>query len=264
MGAEEKKLSASAVTDGCDAPCSGFRLHYFPDIPLNDPDNMRNCIPLEGNFQRTRFGNPQPDCAAHSGAYDSQGLKPEKAPACADSFDVDAYQKGFGDGLEKGTVEGEKTGFERASKKLAPLLDSLRAALLELKNLRAATLRQSEKDMVELAMAIARKVVCREIQMDREVVMHVAREALSRIDDPGKIKIKMSPQDFEFIAAAGYKLSDIIGDLDNVSLAAADNIQSGGCIIETDMGEIDARIENQIQTLEESLRTAVGNSAAED
>ena len=60
-----------------------------------------------------------------------------------------------------------------------------------------------------------------------------------------------------------YKLSDVIGNIDNVSLEAADNIQSGGCIIETNMGEIDARIENQIHAVEESFRKAIEQFAGE-
>ena len=157
---------------------------------------------LKDDFQRIRFDNQNKAGAEHSGEDDSHGNEQEEVAASADRFDVDAYQKGFNDGLEKGTVEGERTGFACASKKLEPVLESFRDALLQLKNLRAGTLRQIEKEVVELAIAIARKVVCREIEMDREVVLYVAREALSRIDEPGKIKIKMSPQDFEFINAA--------------------------------------------------------------
>ncbi len=49
----------------------------------------------------------------------------------------------------------------------------------------------------------------------------------------------------------------MIENIDHVTLEAAENIQSGGCIIETDLGEIDARIEKQLQAVEESFRTAV-------
>ena len=263
MGAEEKKLLPSTETDGSDERRTGFRLHYFPDIPLDDPENARTCIPLKDNFQRTRFDNQNTDCADYSSEYDNHGTEPAKGASSAGRFDVDAYQKGFNDGLEKGSLDGERTGFERATQKLAPLLDSLRDALLQLKNLRAETFCQLEKEVVELALAIARKVVCREIKTDREVVMYVAREALSKIDEPGKIKIKMSPQDLQFINETSYKITNIIGNFDNVSLEAAENIQSGGCIIETDLGEIDAQIQNQVQAVEESFRKAIENSAKE-
>jgi flagellar assembly protein FliH len=85
----------------------------------------------------------------------------------------------------------------------------------------------------------------------------VARQALARIDDPGKIKIKMSPADLQFLNESRYRLSELIGNIDNVSLEAEENIHSGGCIIETNLGEIDARIENQIQAVEETFRSAI-------
>jgi flagellar assembly protein FliH len=263
VGAEEKKLLHSTETDPSEERRTGFRLHYFPDIPLDDADTLRTCIPLKENFKRTRFDHQNTDCADDSPEYDSHGTKPSKSASSAGGFDIDGYQKGFNDGLEKGSVDGEKTGFERASKKLEPLLDSLRDALLQLKNIRTATFQHIEKDVVELALAIARKVVCREIEMDREVVLCVAREALARIEDPGQIRIKMSPEDLQFINENSGNLSDVLGNIDNVFLEAEENIQSGGCIIETNSGEIDARIENQIQAVEESFRKAIENSAKE-
>ena len=116
---------------------------------------------------------------------------------------------------------------------------------------------------MELALAIARQVICREIEMDKEVVVGVAREALAKVEDPAEIKIKMNPADLQFINDAKIQFSELIGDIDNVTLEAEDNIQSGGCVIQTNLGEIDARIEKQIQAVEESFRTALEKSCTE-
>lgn len=263
MGAEEKKLLHSTETDPSEEGRTGFKLHYFPDIPIDDADNLRTCIPLKENFKRTRFGHQNTEFADDAPECDSRGTKPSKSASSTGGFDIEAYEKGFNDGLVKGSVDGEKTGFECASKKLEPLLDSLRDALLQLKNIRTETFHRIERDVVELALAIARKVICREIEMDREVVLCVAREALARIDDPGQIRIKMSPEDLQFINENSGNLSDMLGNIDNVFLEAEENIQSGGCNIETNSGEIDARIENQIQAVEESFRKAIENSTKE-
>jgi len=67
----------------------------------------------------------------------------------------------------------------------------------------------------------------------------------------------MSPSDLQFIKETRSQLSNMIENIDNITLEAAENIQSGGCIIETDLGEIDARIEKQLQAVEESFRTAM-------
>lgn len=264
MGAEEKKLFHSTEADGTVDRRSGFKLHYFPDIPLDDPDNIRTCLPLKEDFQRTRFANPNTDRSDCSPGNGGHSAKSEKRAASAGRFDVEEYQKGFNDGMEKGWADGENAGFERSAKKLEPLLDSLRQALGQLNNLRDETYHRIEKEVVELALAIARKVICREIEMDRKIVACVAREALAKVEDPGKIKIKMNPQDLQFINETKYKFSDLIGGIDNVSLEAEENIQSGGCIIESSLGEIDARIERQILAVEESFRNALENSGPQD
>ena len=41
---------------------SGFRLHYFPDIPVDDPDNVRVCAYLEDKFQRVRYDDGESNC----------------------------------------------------------------------------------------------------------------------------------------------------------------------------------------------------------
>ena len=128
--------------------------------------------------------------------------------------------------------------------------------LHQLNILRKKTYQSIENELVELALAIARQVICQEIAMDREIVVCVAREALAKVDDPGKIKIKMNPADLQFINETRYQLSKLIDGVNNITVEPEENIQSGGCVIETDLGEIDARIEKQLQAVEESFREA--------
>jgi flagellar assembly protein FliH len=153
--------------------------------------------------------------------------------------------------------EGENTGFEQGTQKIEPLISSIRNALIQLDRIRKETYQHIEKEVVELALAIAQKVICREIATDKETVLCVAKEALAKVDDPGKIKIKMSPSDLQFFSETRYQLSNLISDIDNVTFEAEESIQSGGCVIETDLGEIDARIERQLQAVEESFRNAM-------
>jgi len=262
VDAEEKKLSHSAEAGQFQNSQADFKLHYFPDIPVDDPDNVRVCLPPEDKFQRIRYAGGQPYCSNSSTGHEDAQSHPNRKSSAAERFDVQAYQDGFKDGLEKGTDEGEKAGFEQAAKELEPVLGSLQQGLLQLQNLRQDTYQKIENEVVELALAIARKVVCREIELDREVVVCVARQALAKVEAPGRIKIKLNSSDLQFIDRTKHQLSDLIGNIDNVILEAEDRIQRGGCVIETDLGEIDARIDKQLQVVEESFRSAMGKSTA--
>ena len=261
MGAEEKKLLHNPESGSYPNRQTDFRLHYFSDIPVGDPDSARVSVPLEDKFHRVRYED-ESNCTAGSSDNDNSATRSGKRSSAVDQADVQTYQKGFSDGKKIGAEEGEIAGFEQATKKLEPLLDGLQQALMQLGNLRKNTYRIIEQEVVELALAIARKVICREIEVDKEVVVCVAREALSKVEDPGNVKIKMNPSDLQFINETKYQLSELIGNIDNVTIEPGEHIRSGGCVIETNLGEIDARIEKQLEAVEESFRTAMENTSA--
>jgi flagellar assembly protein FliH len=263
VGAEEKKLLHNTEAGPSENCQTGFRLHCFPDIQVEQSDNARVCLSLEDNFQRVRYDKGGTASMNPSSNFGHHEIGQDQKFSAADPLNEQIYQKGFNEGLEQGKSEGEKAGVELAAGKIEPLVNSLKSELLQLKNIRQETYRYIEKQVVDLALAIARKVVCREIEMDKEVVMCVAREAFAKVDDAVKIKIKMSPSDLQFIDETKYQLSDLIDNIDNVTLEAEENIQRGGCILETNLGEIDARIEKQLQAVEESFRNTLENSGTE-
>jgi len=126
VDAEEKKLSHNSETGLYQDSRTGFRLHYFPDIPVDEPDNARICAPLEDKFQRVRYDGDELNCSDLGSGFVKNETRPNGNSSSEDRFDVQAYQKGVNDGFEKGLKEGEKHGFEQAAKKLEPLLGSNR------------------------------------------------------------------------------------------------------------------------------------------
>ena len=255
MDAEEKKSLPSTETRRSQNRQAGLRLHYFPDIPIDEPANAKPCLPPEEKFQRIHYEHVDSSCTDSSSGSDGRANF-QKSSLSAAELHQHAYQKGFADGKQQGTIDGEKKGFELGTQKMEPILNALQEALQQTSDLQEVTSERLEREIVELALAIAKQVICREITLDSEIVVCVAREALSKIDDPGKVKIKLNTSDLEFIKEAKYQLAERLAHIDHVSLEAEESIQSGGCIIETDSGEIDARIEKQLQAVEESFRAA--------
>jgi len=64
----------------------------------------------------------------------------------------------------------------------------------------------------------------------------------------------MNPSDLQAIKDAEFRVSGLVTDVDNVILEPADVISRGECVIETNFGVIDARIDSQIKVVEEALR----------
>jgi flagellar biosynthesis/type III secretory pathway protein FliH len=234
---------------------NNFRLHYFPNIPIDEPPTP--CVGRTGNsdFQRSLFKNtergsvcpddgPAPE-APQTPAKDKEDQE-NTAPSVDDVKEA-AFQKGF--------LEGKRVGFESGSKKADAVIASLNETLGQLENIRQQIHQETEKEVAQLALSIARKIVCHEVKISQETVTCVAREALSRVNNPAKIKIKLNPDDLQFIKSARSQLSDFLDNVDNIRFEAEASIQSGGCLVETDRGDIDARIEKQFQAIEESFQS---------
>ena len=97
-----------------------------------------------------------------------------------------AYQEGFRQGETDGLARGEKTA--------AVLIEKIGHIIEELTRLKAATLRELEPQVVNLAVQIARRVVMKELQTDENLIVELTREALKRLDRSGLITITVSPQ----------------------------------------------------------------------
>ncbi len=265
MADEEKKLLSKSEQRSFKSGLGGYGFHCFPDIPVDAPANVGRCSPTEENFKRIKYTNIGSNRTGMASQSDNDGTcNIRKGSISTAQLYEQAYQRGFADGLKKGTVDNEKSWLEQGEKKIKPLLTSLQEVLRQLSNIRKETYQKIEQEVVDLALTIARKVICQEVTIDREIVVCVAKEALAKIEDPGEIKIKLSPSDLQFINETQTQLSNILQNIDNVTLEAAENIQSGGCIIETDLGEIDARIEKQLQAVEESFRSTLENNKNAD
>jgi len=223
-----------------------FRLHYFPDIPVEEPPDTECSPSSDSGFQRIHFKNKNATCSDEAQAKGSTETPEEKKGPSIDEIKSSAFQQGFS--------AGEKVGFEAGTKRVDPLINSFNQGLEQLKNIRREIHQKIEKEVAQLALSIAKKVVCHEVKTTEETVVCVAREALSRVENPGKIKVKLNPADLQFIQDTKSQLSDFLDDVESIRFEAEDSIQSGGCLIETDMGDIDARIEKQLQAIEESFQ----------
>jgi flagellar biosynthesis/type III secretory pathway protein FliH len=225
---------------------SQFNLYYFPDIPI-DGKGSGNCpLAEEKPFKRSCFKNLDPECLEPLRHAADQATSGDKNPQAIAEIEEKSYQRGF--------AAGEKAGIQSRIQEVEAVLRSLQQALLQLQGLHKEIYHAIEKEIVDLALAVARKVVCQEVKTNKEIVLKVVQAALSRVEVPGEVTIKLNPADLQFIRETNVQLTDFFPHGDHVKLEAEASISNGGCIIETNLGEIDARIEKQFQVVEESFR----------
>lgn len=149
----------------------------------------------------------------------------------------------------KGYEQGERAGAEAAGKRGEAMLRRLAETLTELTTLRATMIRQTETQLVELALAVARRVVHREITLDSNLLIAIARVALDRLGESATVTVRLHPEEYEATGAA--RVSEFAGS--NVTFVPDARVGRGGCRVESEMGLIDAGVDAQIHEIARAL-----------
>ncbi|MFN7945219.1 MAG: FliH/SctL family protein [Blastocatellia bacterium] len=150
---------------------------------------------------------------------------------------------------ERGLAESRATHQAEVSQAVSELRDRLTTTIEEIAGLRAVVAAQAEHDLVRLALEIARKVIRREVSADPDIVIALARIALERLPSRVAAKVRISPEEFEYVTASSQQL----GPDSTIELLADFAIKRGGCVVQGESGTIDARIEEQLAVIERGL-----------
>jgi flagellar assembly protein FliH len=153
---------------------------------------------------------------------------------------------------ERGRAEAHALAQAELNQAAEDLRARLSDSLSELAGLRAQMVARTEQDMVRLALEIAKKIVRREVKVDHEVALTLARVALTRINSRASATIRLHPDDYDYVREHRERL-----DTDSALEIVEDrSIGVGGCIVQSELGEIDARIEQQFAEIEKDFLSA--------
>ncbi|WDI43044.1 FliH/SctL family protein [Bremerella sp. P1] len=161
----------------------------------------------------------------------------------------------------KAEAEGRQAAEQRARQSLkaevdqhaATLLPALRTLVQDLTTERQNWLNQWEKIGLQVAVAIAEKVVRRELASDPQISASLVRESLQLASGCGEIHIRLNPQDLSSMQSGEAMLCDELKKLASTQIIADPAISRGGCIVETPFGAIDNRIETQLSRIADEL-----------
>ncbi len=167
------------------------------------------------------------------------------AKARVDEVTKEAHKKGFDQGREEGFKEG-KAEVERLVHRLHLILD--RAM-----DKRGQILEQTETQVIELVLLIARKVVKTISENQKNVVISNIGQALRKLKTRSDVIIRVNLADLQLATEHAKDFIELAENAKNLAVVEDTAVDRGGCIIETDFGEIDARISSQLHELEEKI-----------
>ncbi len=154
---------------------------------------------------------------------------------------------------ERGLAEAQAVARAQAQKEVQLAVSDLRGQLTttldELAGLREHLATQAEHELVRLALEIAKKVVQREVRVDREIVLTLARVALARLHSRANATVRLHPEDYAYVWSHRERLNSEGA----VEIVEDRTVGLGGCIVQSELGEIDARIEQQFAEIEQEF-----------
>ena len=150
------------------------------------------------------------------------------------------------EGYQRGFAEGTAVGKEQAAVEVQPVLDRLAHTLAELSSLRSRIRRDAEKDLLKLAIAIARRVLHREVTIDPESLEGLIKVALEKLQSRDLCRVRVHPSHASFIKSAVERLSNS----QKIELIADASLRVGDVLFETAHGTLDASIESQLSEIE--------------
>jgi flagellar biosynthesis/type III secretory pathway protein FliH len=186
---------------------------------------------------------------AEEAEFEDEEISPEQILAAArheaERKVKEAYVEATRRGMEAGRAQYLKAVAESAG--------ALRTAAEAMQKAREDFLTSLEPQVVRLAVAVARRILEREMQGDPDAIGRTVRKAITHLADRETMTLRLHPADLEGLRKEKVKLLDEFDGVREITLQADENVRPGGCIVETDLLTVDARIESQLEQIMSAL-----------
>ena len=149
-------------------------------------------------------------------------------------------------GRREGRAEGEKTGADTSAAALQPVLERFTATIAELASYRARFRRDSEPELLRLALAVAKKILRRDLTVDQHSLLGILKAALETINQAEVLCVRTAPEDAGQLAGRLAAL----GLPDQVEVVGDRSLERGSVILDTKRGQIDASVNTQLAEIE--------------
>lgn len=204
-------------------------------------------------FQFRSFGDPEPD---ERPLAEFKSTDPTLAPGAVVTPPPVASGPTQRD-VEEAYANGRREGMEQADERLVTATAALTAALEEVSRIRDSLASSGTEDMLRLVMAVSEQVIRREVAADPDVIFAIIENALKSSVQADQYRVRVNPEDLEKVSEKKPLFLASISGLKNLTIEADSSLSPGGCLIDSDLGEVDATLETQLETIRQALKTAI-------
>jgi flagellar assembly protein FliH len=164
-----------------------------------------------------------------------------------------AFETERRDAEERGRLIGREAGFTEGKAEVERLVQRAQIILERAQDKRMEILTETEQQIIDLVLLISRKVIKIISENQRNVVISNVIQALRKVKGRGNIIIKVNMIDVKLTTEHTKEFIQLVEGVKSLQIVEDSTVDPGGCVIETDFGEIDARISSQLAELESKI-----------
>jgi flagellar assembly protein FliH len=154
---------------------------------------------------------------------------------------------------ERGHEEGHAKGYEEGRAEVQRLVESLHSIITRAIEKRNEIIEEAETQIINLVLLIVKKVIKVISENQKNVVINNVVQALRKLKSRGDVVIRVNLADLELTSEHVKDFMKMVENVKSVTVLEDSSVDRGGCIIETDFGQIDARISSQLHEIEERI-----------
>ncbi len=180
----------------------------------------------------------------------------EKAKAEAAQIVAEAqaqHDKLVADARSEGFEQGSSEGYEKGKAEVERLIERMHKVLEAVMQRREEILQDTESQIVELVILMARKVIKILSENQKNVIMANTVAALRKVKTRGSVTLRVNIEDVKLTTAHADEFIQHVENVQGITVQEDSSVEKGGCIVETDFGAIDARISSQLTELENKI-----------
>ena len=160
-----------------------------------------------------------------------------------------AQDEGFGIGYD----EGRAQAVGELQREWQQKIEEAQALLGAAYKMRDQIIQEAEPFLVELSTAIAEKLIGRQLSISPDIAVDMVSKSLERRREQGVITLCVAPEHLAFMQAAREELALAIDSQAELHILPDATVRDFGCVIRSNFGSIDARIDTQLTEIKREL-----------
>lgn len=160
-----------------------------------------------------------------------------------------AKEKAEVQGFTAGLEQGKKDAYLAEKPKIEQMIEGMQTVMHSIQEASTDIYRSNENFLIQLIGQIAKTIVLKEVQVDREHISRLVINLLERLNQKNNVRILVSEGDFKSVENLHLAIERHFGELKNIQIEPSDSVSVGGCRIDSSVGVIDASIEQQIENV---------------